>query len=758
MPTDWQELSFAPAATRAVVDPRRRLRWCLGAFVLLLLAVWCRAVQLEIGQGATFREEALRPNRREKLLPAARGRILARDGTVLACDREVAAVAVQYRCLEEPPRPAWLQQQARERLPGDQRRNAARVAEEVEKLRRERDDLHRRLSALCGIDFSQWQARARKVQDRVERIAADVRRRPVETARSAPPRDGASWGERFSAALREIFGPARDAVPETITVAEELADHVLAEEIPPAAAAEIRRHAEQYPGARIVSLTRRSYPAGTFAAHVLGYLGPRPSTHHAPHDALNHAQRDEYAEAIHHAERDEYNVGCTGIEQQCETWLRGQPGIGVEVTDRAGRVQQAFHETEPVAGRDVTLTIDPRLQRAAEELLDSAVDRVALQFDHRELSGGAVVVIDVRNGEVLAAASAPRFDPAAFIGDDSSRREALLVDPAHPLFHRAIQMALPPGSVFKTVTSVALLESAGLDPAATFYCQGYLKQPDRQRCEVFVRHGTGHGDVTLAEALAESCNVYFFHHAEKLPPQTLVAWARRLGFGQATGIDLPGEARGAVPTPETIQKNLSQKPVDSSKELGNQNVFETSSKIEGHEWHSADTQAMCIGQGSLTATPLQIVRMMAAVANGGLLVTPHVVRQEASSGDHALPPQPVPGLTYATLAAIRAGLLRAVADKEGTAHGSLYLEQISIAGKTGTAETGEGQPEHAWFAGYVPADRPRYAMVVVLQRAGNAATAACPVAKRLVLRMLETGLLESQPRAFVVPPSDGPVP
>ena len=182
-------------------------------------------------------------------------------------------------------------------------------------------------------------------------------------------------------------------------------------------------------------------------------------------------------------------------------------------------------------------------------------------------------------------------------------REALLADPAHPLFHRAIQMALPPGSVFKTVTAVALLESAGLDPAATFYCQGYLKQPDRQRCAVYVRHGTGHGDVTLAEALAESCNVYFFHHAEKLPPQALVDWARRLGFGQPTGVDLPGEARGIVPTPDSIRK------------------------LEGHGWHTADTQAMSVGQGSLTATPLQVVRMMAAVANGGLLVTPHVVRQ-----------------------------------------------------------------------------------------------------------------------------------
>ncbi len=703
---------------------------------MLLVAVWCRAVQLEIGQGAAFREEALRPVRREKLLPAARGRILARDGTVLACDRAVDAVAIQYRYLEEPPRPEWLQQQARKRLSADRRRDAAQVAEEVEKLRQERDDLHHRLAALCGIDFPQWQARARQVQSRVERIAAAVRRRPTAIARSAPLSDDAPWGERLSAALREIFEPARDALPETITVAEELTDHVLAVEIPAAAAAEIRQHAERYPGTRIISLTHRSYPAGSSAAHVIGYLGP-PRSHRA--------ERDEYTEAIRSL-RGVDLVGCTGVEEQCEAMLCGRPGVGIEVTDRARRVQQAFHEIEPLAGRDVTLTIDPHLQKAAEELLDSAVERAALQFDHRELSGGAVLVIDVHNGEVLAAASAPRFDPAAFVSEDASQRAALLSDPAHKLFHRAIQMALPPGSVFKTVTSVALLESAGLDPAAAFYCQGYLKQPDRQRCEVFVRHGTGHGDVTLADALAESCNVYFFHHAEKLPPQTLVDWARQLGFGRRTGIDLPGEARGIVPGPDSMRENLSQKPAEHSKELGNRNVFETSSRLEGHDWRTADTQAMVIGQSSLTATPLQVVRMMAAVANGGLLVTPHVVRQETASGDRALPPpQPVPGLTYSTLAAIRAGLLQAVADKEGTAHASLYLDEISIAGKTGTASVGEDQPEHAWFAGYVPADRPRYAMVVVLERAGSAATAACPVAKRLVLRMLETGLLKAQP-------------
>ena len=164
-------------------------------------------------------------------------------------------------------------------------------------------------------------------------------------------------------------------------------------------------------------------------------------------------------------------------------------------------------------------------------------------------------------------------------------------------------MALPPGSAFKVVTAVALLESASVDPEKAFFCQGYLHQPDRQRCEIYVRQGVGHGDVTLADALGVSCNVYFFHFAGLMGPRPLVAWAERFGFGRPTGVDLPGEAVGTLPSPENIRQ------------------------LEGHAWRTADTQSMAIGQGSLTATPLQMVRMMAAVANGGRLVTPHVVER-----------------------------------------------------------------------------------------------------------------------------------
>ena len=307
----------------AVVDPRRRLRYCLGAFVLLLIFVWCRAVQLEISQGAAFREEALRPHRRETPLPAARGRILARDGSVLACDQPVAAVAVQYRYFEEPPRQAWLEQLARQRLPKDQRRNAARLAEEVQKLRQERDELHRRLAALCGVELAQWQARASRLQNRVERIAAEARRRQIEAARSAPPRDDATWADRFSTALHRIFEPARDALPETVTVAEELADHVLAEGIPAAAVAEIQQHAEQFPGTRILRLTRRTYPAGALAAHVLGYLGPpsAPIADQAVGNALRGVPYDRHSSSSRNATEGVPYSGDARRESRNPIWL-----------------------------------------------------------------------------------------------------------------------------------------------------------------------------------------------------------------------------------------------------------------------------------------------------------------------------------------------------------------------------------------------------------------------------------------------------
>lgn len=695
---------------RAVVDPRRRMRICLVGFVILLLAVFGRAVTLEVTQGAAFRAVVVQPPQRQIPLPGIRGRILARDGTVLAEDKKILALSVQYRYLEEPPDPRWLRQMARKRLPKAQRRDLARVAAEEAHLQLERADLRSRLALLCGLSVDEWSRRAGEIQTRVERIAAHANRRRQESPPRPEAEPSGSFLARAGQFLRDALqASAEDAATTPIIVAEELDDHVMAEEVSLNVVAEIEGHGELYPGVRIRHRTRRNYPSGTMAAHVLGHLGPP--------DVASAASQDE-------------PVGRMGVERQYEPLLHGRRGVAIELTDHSGRVLASYRREEPGVGPDLILSLDRRLQRAAEELLDGALQRRATQTENPEPAGGAIVVMDVRNGEILAAASAPRFAPGLFAGGDPARRAAVLTDRGHPLFDRTIQMALPPGSVFKTVAAVALLEAGHLDPQETFACRGYLNQPDRQRCAVYVRHGIGHGDVTLADALAQSCNVYFFHHAGQLDPAALVAWSRRMGFGLATGVDLPGEATGTVPSPETIRK------------------------LEGHGWRVGDTQAMAIGQGSLTATPLQIVRMMAAVANGGQLVAPHVVKDVVRSGDAAarsdtddpirmVPPRPIAGLGDSTLRTIREGLDRVVADPKGTAHGSVYLDSISIAGKTGTASVGDGLAEHAWFAGYVPADKPKLAMVVVLEHSGDAAVTAGPVVKRLVLHMQQIGLLTS---------------
>ncbi len=281
--------------------------------------------------------------------------------------------------------------------------------------------------------------------------------------------------------------------------------------------------------------------------------------------------------------------------------------------------------------------------------------------------------------------------------------------------------------MFKALSAVALLESGTVEADTEFVCQGFFQHPDRERCLIFRRRGVGHGPIDLGGALAQSCNVYFYRFAAEMGPAPLIDWTMRFGFGQRTGIDLPDEGHGFVPTPAN-----------------------TSAWSKG-PWSPAETRALAIGQSALTVTPLQIARLMAAIANGGRLVTPRIGRglglptgnADSPTDDQDLaavaPARDVPGLTTATLTAVRDGLKRVVADPAGTAHATVYLDSLSIAGKTGTAETGGGQADHAWFAGYAPADQPRVAFVVVLEHAGGGSEAAGPVARRLLAKMQTLG-------------------
>jgi penicillin-binding protein 2 len=288
------------------------------------------------------------------------------------------------------------------------------------------------------------------------------------------------------------------------------------------------------------------------------------------------------------------------------------------------------------------------------------------------------------------------------------------------------------------------LESGQFDPNEARYCQGFLDRPDQHRCYTYRHFGVGHGDMTLGHAMARSCNVYFFQGARKIGPGALVDWSEKFGIGQKTGVDLPSEQAGNLPHP----------PIKNENALIVQTDYEER-KEKPTPWYPGDTLGLAIGQSRLTATPLQMARAMAAIANDGYLITPHLVKgfgpqaiMDATAASHlTIPePRPIPGLSQGTLARVREGLEMVVAHPQGTGYKSVGMSQIQIAGKTGTAEVGGGLPDHAWFAGYVPADRPKYAFAVILEHAGSGGQTAGPVARQTVETLLELGLIQEEER------------
>ncbi len=718
---DWHHIVDQPS-DGPPTSTRRRLRWILALFGLALAIIFARAVQLELSDGQTFRQLAAQPLERVAPVAAPRGRILARDGTVLAADRQSSALAVEYSYLETPPDREWLRRMARARLPRAERRNGARLLAMEASLCEELSDLHRRLARLCGLSDEQWQARAGRIEREVRRLAAHVNQRRLarHQERAAVESPDGEWS--LTSVLAGLFAPPAALPPQPILFAEQTAYHRIVDDVAPQIIADIKKNASAYPGTKIVATTRRDYPLESVAAHLVGHVGARVGATTAIVAVDSGASGDEPA-------------GRMGVERRWESLLRGQPGQERQFTDHRGKRLSATRDREPAPGGDVVLTIDLALQISAEQLLDHCLRRLQPQAGQPSevVHGGAIVVMDVRSGEILAAGSAPRFDPNAFAVGDAGV-EAVLHDPRRPLFDRLTKMAIPPGSVFKPLTALALLESGRLDPKQVFHCQGYLDEPDRLRCQIFRQHGIGHGDVTLADALAQSCNVYFFHHAGELGAAALLDWSGRLGLGRPSGIDLSDEASGQLPTLAQLRQN-------------------------------SQVQAFSIGQGPLTVTPLQIVRMYAAIANGGYLIAPRIMRdgidgrisRDGDARATALSESDrIAALSPESLDAVREGLRRVVDDPNGTGHDAVRLASLSIAGKTGTAQTGGGQEDHAWFAGYVPAEAPRYAFVVVLEHAGSGATIAGSVAKSLVQRMQQLGYFGAPRTAEnLVPPGKG---
>lgn len=624
---------------------------------------------------ATLREEYAEPWQRltdsEEPQPARNGRIVTSDGVVLAHDRTEFHVEAHYRWIESPPNERWLLREARSRLSETERRNPDLVEAAKQAVIADRDEAWKDLAAIAPDVIE----RRSEIQSRVKRIREAVMRKRAERTKSSNGNAVESTNV-LSVIWHELTTAPERMSRDPLILVEEIDYHSLGT-VPRIATSHVLERPSRFRGMRVVSTPIRDYPQGAAAAHVIGFRGTSVD-----------AEASAEMRTARGVDRDGA-VGRAGVEQAYDRTLRGRSGFelvskrrdGLEVERRPGR--------HPQHGSDVVLTIDSRIQNAAENALDATIAASETAV------GGAAIVLDVRTGAVLTAASAPRLPPTIYRGIDADRWKAINDDPTRPLFPRATRMAIPPGSVFKLVSALASMES-GWDPADEIFCKGYFSSPERERCAIYKNVGYGHDRLNISEALGVSCNVFFFELAGGVGQTALRDWAGRCGFGWETGIDVPGESSGRV------------------------------TGANGFPYPGSVRQFV-IGQGDLLVTPLQVARLAAAIGNGGRLVRPRVVETGAIEAEQL-------SLHPRTLQALQKGMLHATFGPGGTAR-SLATLPLKIAGKTGSAEVGGGKASHAWFAGYFPADEPRFAIAVAVEHGGSGGKAAAPVAGAIVTQV-----------------------
>lgn len=470
------------------------------------------------------------------------------------------------------------------------------------------------------------------------------------------------------------------------------------------------------PGVVVQTEAVRQYLEGPLLAHILGYV--------------NRISAEEYA--VQPGQYDlNANVGKTGVELTFEEELRGTRGKKQVEVDAAGREVRVFPGAviSPTAGHNLILSLDLGLQRKAQEALSEGLAKAGVK-------SGVVVILNPQTGEILALVSLPSYDNNLFAGAIKAEDlDRLIGDPLRPLLNRATMVAYPPGSTFKMVTASAGLQEGVINRNSQVTCTGSLVIPDKYSPDtkwVFPCWlPQGHGSVNVIEALAQSCDVFFyevsggFESLAGLDPGAdsarLGKYARAFGLGARTGIALPGETTGLVPSNAWKMAQPWNKT--------------------GVPWVTGDTYNMGIGQSFLLVTPLQLANVVAAVANGGTLYEPQIVRQVVDADGTVVQPfvprviRNVP-VDKAQLELVREGMRAAVT--RGTARAINLPEQyVQAAGKTGTAEYGEAdaqghKPAHAWFAAFAPVDNPRIAMVVFVEGGSNGALVSVPIANQIM--------------------------
>ena len=474
----------------------------------------------------------------------------------------------------------------------------------------------------------------------------------------------------------------------------------ISNDIPREAVAEFSENSEKFPGINIFVKPERMYTKGTLASHILGYASKISS--------------DEYK-----TRKDTYDqndmIGKTGIEYVFEEYLKGKKGVKQIDMSVDGTITGEYTSEEAVPGSDIVLTIDANLQKVTEDALAANMQKIR--------SGGfgkaynviseSCVVMNVKTGEILAIASYPGYNPSDFTGGISTEKwNNYINDESKPLVNKAIQTSYSPGSIFKMITAIAGLqeEKIKINDYINDVGQYYVDGTDKPyKCWIFTDYGHGHGRVNVISAIQKSCNYYFYEVGNRLGIDLIKKYAKYFGLGQKTGIELPSEVNGTVPSQELVKEN------------------------EKRNWSSADTIISAIGQSYNNYTPIQMSKYIAMLANGGKKIDLSIIKNVVLSNGTQVAKSEIDEfvknklnlqdddsenieINQENLNAVLEGM-RSVAEDGGTAYSVFKDFDVSVGGKTGSAEA--GKYVNAWFTGFAPFEDPEISIVVMVENGGH---------------------------------------
>lgn len=627
-----------------------RFKIILIAFSFLFIGIGARLFQLQIIESDKYK--GISKSRRIATYPleSIRGSIFDRNGKTLAMDQHTFDISVHYKNLLY----CYITRKNKAIPRITELKSHKKTTKSCHECHENQDEWLIKLSQLLLVPQDKLLAHAEQVIEKVERLKQHVELKSGRSTR----------------------------------IKEETDHYPIVSDVAWEKVVQIEVNQENFPGIFITPRPKRIYPEQKLASHILGYMSKltdeewEAQSENWNNFILSSVTSDSDTSSLLYDgyAKDDF-IGRAGVEAQYEEELHGLRGKRFEeITCKNTQIEKVILERPPVQGNNLYLTIDSQIQAFAEKSLGTNL--------------GAIVVIDPRSGEILAMTSSPGFDPNAI----NKNFNTLIKHPSKPFLNRAIQGALPPGSTFKIITATAALSTNHINTQTNFECHGYTNYKNIIfRCW----SQSGHGLVTIEDAIPYSCNVFFFETAKILGGDSLYAWAKKFGIGEKTGIDLPHEKNGNIPKINT----------------------------------TASAMNIAIGQGALLTTPLQLVRAYAAIANGGTLVQPHVLLKLTNSrgevvrtftSDKKKTVSIQPDILETIRTSLQEVITRGTAKNQG-------LGIYKVAGKTGTAETGREKINHAWLIGYAPYDNPQYCFAVLVEHTpGHGADVAGPIAKKLL--------------------------